>query len=316
MAACRMTDIFHQHVPVLLRETVEHLLTAKDGNYIDATYGRGSHTQALLQQLTKDARLLVFDKDLDAIAHAKEKHASDPRVQVFHGSFTNIQATVQELGLLGKIDGVLFDLGVSSPQLDEAARGFSFSKEGPLDMRMNKAFGITAEAWLNQVDEKRLSEVLFLYGEEKFSKRLAKAIVTRRGEKPFTKTNELADFIAKTLPFQKDKHPATRTFQAIRIVINEELKDLEMVLPQMLEVLRPNGRFAVISFHSLEDRIVKQFIHRHEKENSGPRKLPVKQSTFTPRIKTLIKPIRPTHEETIANPRARSAILRIAEKQS
>lgn len=318
MAACRMTEIFHHHVPVLLKEAIAPLLVSKDGIYIDATYGRGSHAQAILNELSPAGHLIAFDKDAEAVAHACLRHEQESRFQIFHRSFSQIESTLNDLNWHGKVDGVLFDLGVSSPQLDNPNRGFSFSQEGPLDMRMDTSRGQTAAQWLANVAEKDLADVLWRYGEEKLSRRIAHAIVTQRETTPLTTTKQLADLIKAAMPYKgyQEKHPATRSFQAIRIYLNQELSDLELALEQAFNVLKPGGRLAVISFHSLEDRIVKQFIHHYEKGASLPRKLPIKGITFAARLKSVGKPIKPSEQEVNINPRARSAILRIAEKQS
>lgn len=320
MAACRMNDTFDQHIPVLLNEAVTNLLTLSDGIYVDATFGRGSHTQTLLNQLSPQGRLIAFDKDPDAVKYAKQHFSHDKRFTIFHCSFANLQARLNELKIAGQVNGILFDLGVSSPQLDNPARGFSFTRKGKLDMRMDTTQGQDAMTWLAKIEETELADVLWLYGEEKFSRRIARAIVAARTETPITTTEQLAEIIKFATPKPKkphDKHPATRSFQAIRIVINQELAELEQALNQALEVLTIGGRLAVISFHSLEDRIVKQFIKQHEKgQDSLPRGLPVKNIHFNSRMKAIGKPIKPSLSEMTHNPRARSAILRVSEKLS
>lgn len=319
MAACRMNENFDQHVPVLLNEAVENLVVSTDGIYVDATFGRGSHSQAILNRLGAQGRLIAFDKDPDAIQYAKQHFAHDKRFSIVHRSFSHLQKVLTDLNLFGKVDGILFDLGVSSPQLDNPERGFSFSRDGKLDMRMDTTQGVDAMSWIAKIGEEELANVLWLYGEEKFSRRIARAIVMARSEEPITSTAKLAEIIKFATPKPKkphDKHPATRSFQAIRIAINEELTDLEKGLAQALEVLKVNGRLAVISFHSLEDRIVKQFIKHHEKGEELPRGLPVKGNQFNARLKSVEKPIKPSLNEVDVNPRARSAILRIAEKLS
>ncbi len=319
MAACRMSETFNQHIPVLLNEAVSSLLTNSNGIYVDATFGRGSHSQAILNQLGVQGRLIAFDKDPEAIAYAKEHFAHDKRFTIIHQSFANLQASLTELNIFGQISGVLFDLGVSSPQLDNPNRGFSFSRDGALDMRMDTTQGVDAMTWIANVKEEELATVLWTYGEEKFSRRIARAIVTKRAETPITSTTQLADIIKFATPKPKtphDKHPATRSFQAIRIAINQELTDLELGLEQALEALKASGRLSVISFHSLEDRIVKQFIKLHEKGQELPRGLPVKGMHFNARLKSVGKPQKPSMKEMNLNPRARSAILRIAEKLS
>lgn len=316
MAACRMSDIIHQHIPVLLREAVEHLITSPGGFYVDATFGRGSHSREMLKHLNSEGRLIAFDKDPEAIADAER--IQDDRFRIFHASFAGMQSVLQKLGLMGKVSGVLFDLGVSSPQLDNPERGFSFVREGKLDMRMDTSRGKNAMQWLADIDETELANVLWQYGEEKFSRRIARAIVKAREEQPITTTSRLAEIVTRAIPVKnpKDKHAATRSFQAIRIAVNEELSDLESALPQALEALAPGGRLAVISFHSLEDRIVKHFIRQHEKGEELPHGLPVKGSRFQARLKSVGKPVKASEAELNLNPRARSAIMRIAEKQS
>lgn len=312
-----MSEIFHQHIPVLLNEAVAGLITNKDGIYIDATFGRGSHSRAILDSLNDKGRLLAFDKDPEAVAYAEENFLHDKRFSIIHSSFARLDVVLEELDLLGKINGILFDLGVSSPQLDNPERGFSFAREGKLDMRMDTTHGISAMEWVASVKEEELADVLWQYGEEKFSRRIARAIVTAREVQPITSTIELADIIKKALPGKfTDKHPATRSFQAIRIFINQELSDLQNALAQALDALAPSGRLAVISFHSLEDRIVKQFIRHHEKGPEVPRGLPIKNEVFQGALYSVGKPVKPSESEINLNVRARSAILRIAEKKS
>lgn len=318
MAACRMSDLFNGHIPVLLKEAVENLIVSPTGTYIDATFGRGSHSLAILQHLSPHGRLIAFDKDPDAIAYANAE-IRDPRFKIFHCSFARMHMVLNELNLIGAIDGILFDLGVSSPQLDNPARGFSFVREGKLDMRMDTSQGTAAMTWLATIGEEELATVLWEYGEEKFSRRIARAIVETRKTTPIETTTQLAEIIKFAIPKPKkpqDKHPATRSFQAIRIAINQELTELEQGLAASLEALKPGGRLAVISFHSLEDRIVKQFIKRHEKGEELPRGLPIKGEHFKARLMTLSKPIKPSEKEVNTNPRARSAVLRLSEKLS
>jgi 16S rRNA (cytosine1402-N4)-methyltransferase len=317
MAACRMTEVFHQHVPVLLNESIENLVTAVDGIYIDATFGRGSHAQAILNRLNANGRLIAFDKDPDAVAYAKEHFSQDVRFTILHSSFARMTQAIKELTISGHVNGILFDLGVSSPQLDNPERGFSFAREGKLDMRMDTSQGLDAMNWLASVTEKELADILWQYGEEKSSRRIARAIVSARNETPIITTAQLAKIIAQAAPRKKydDKHPATRSFQAIRMMINKELTEIQQGLAAALELLAPKGRLLVISFHSLEDRIVKQFIRLNEKGQEVPKGLPIKGAHFTSRLISLAKPIKPSLQEVKDNPRARSAILRIAEKQ-
>lgn len=316
MAAVRMNDNLNHHIPVLLKEAVSALLISTEGIYVDATFGRGSHSQAILNQLGPNGRLIAFDKDPASVSYAKE-HFHDARFTIVHSSFANMKAVLTDMQCAHQIAGILFDLGVSSPQLDVASRGFSFMRDGALDMRMNTTSGMTAAEWLATVDEVTLADVLYRYGDEKFSRRIARLVVETRDETAITTTLQLANLITRALPKQswKDKHPATRSFQAIRIFINQEITELEKGLDQALEVLAPGGRLAVISFHSLEDRVTKQFIRHHEKGiDDLPRGLPIKAKAFQPALKSVGKPIKPADEEIIVNPRARSAILRVAEK--
>ncbi len=318
MAACRMTDIFDQHIPVLLKEAIEHLVVSKDGTYVDATFGRGSHSLEILKNLSPHGRLIAFDKDPEAIAFAKS-HIHDPRFRIFHTSFSRMQLVLEELSVFGKINGILFDLGVSSPQLDNPDRGFSFNREGKLDMRMDTTQGIAAMRWIATIGEEELANVLWQYGEEKSSRRIARAIVKARLIEPIETTLQLANIIKFALPKPKkreEKHPATRSFQAIRIAINQELVELEQGLASSLAALTVGGRLAVISFHSLEDRIVKQFVRVNEKGVEPPRGLPIKGTHFDARLRSVTKPIKPSEKEVNMNPRSRSAVLRISEKVS
>jgi 16S rRNA (cytosine1402-N4)-methyltransferase len=315
MAACRMNTTSGPHLPVLLREAIDSLAIKPQGIYVDATFGRGGHTQAILSQLNKAGRLIILDKDPSAILHARQYLAQDPRISIFHSSFAELSAVLTQEKLLGKVDGILFDLGVSSPQLDEAHRGFSFMREGRLDMRMNTMRGLDAASWLAEVSEAELVRVLFEYGEERFARRIARAILAARQETPIVTTTQLRDLVAKAMPVRpKDKHPATRTFLAIRLAINQELEELQKALEQALDALTSGGRLAVISFHSLEDRIVKRFIQHHERGDNFPPDLPVKHHALQQKLKRIGRAIHPSDEEVAANPRARSAILRIAEK--
>ncbi len=305
-----------KHRTVLLDEAVETLITDPEGFYIDGTFGRGGHSRLILQHLGSQGRLLAFDKDPQAVAVGQELEQQDKRFAMVHGSFAQMCDEVSARGRYGQIAGVLLDLGVSSPQLDDAQRGFSFLKEGPLDMRMDNTEGaLSAQQWLNQAGEKEIADVLRVYGEERFHRRIAKAIVQQRIENPLATTRQLAELIERVSPRkEKHKHPATRSFQAIRIFINRELEDLETGLKGALDVLKPGGRLAVISFHSLEDRIVKQFIRREEQGDPLPRGLPVTDDQIKRRLKTVVKARKPTEQEVQENPRARSAVFRVAEK--
>lgn len=300
------------HLPVLYTQVLDGLKVIENGTYLDGTFGRGGHARGVLEQLGPGGRLLVMDKDPEAIAVAERDFAPDPRVSIFRGSFADLlhwEATAQGL------DGVLFDLGVSSPQLDVAERGFSFGKDGPLDMRMDPDSGESAAQWLNRADERDIADVLWTYGEERQSRRIARALVARREKQPFTRTAELADAIAAVMPRGKDKiNPATRSFQAIRIHINRELADLDAGLDAAMARLKPGGRLAVISFHSLEDRIVKQFMNRHAKAPPSNRRLP-EAAPFVPTLDLHGGAIKAGDDELAVNPRSRSAVLRVAEKR-
>jgi len=299
------------HLPVMFAQVLDGLRVTGNGTYLDGTFGRGGHARGVLQQLGAGGRLLLMDKDPEAIAVAEREFGADPRVAIFRGSFAQL---AQWDATAGGLDGVLLDLGVSSPQLDVAERGFSFGKDGPLDMRMDPDSGESAAQWLARADEREIADVLWTYGEERMSRRIARAIVARRGEQPLTRTAQLADLIASVVPRGDSKiHPATRSFQGIRIFINRELADLEAGLDAAYARLKPGGRLVVISFHSLEDRIVKQFIARHAKAPAGNRRMPVAQ-VFTPTLRAIGDAQKATDDETAANPRARSAVLRVAEK--
>ena len=299
------------HISVLLHETVDAVLADRNtGIYVDATFGRGGHTRLLLSKLDAQARVYAFDKDPQALAVAAELAEQDSRFQIIHASFADMQQALNDLGVT-QVDGLMADLGVSSPQLDQAERGFSFMKDGPLDMRMDNSQGPTAAEWLVDIEEEALANVIFQYGEERYSRRIAKAI---KQAGYIETTAQLAEIVKVAHPkWEKNKHAATRTFQAIRIAINKELEDIENFLPQAVEVLKPEGRLAVISFHSLEDRLIKQFI---QKESSLPEDsgwgLPQQQQD-TRRLKKILR-VRASDEEVKANPRSRSAWLRVAER--
>ncbi|MFS8138030.1 MAG: 16S rRNA (cytosine(1402)-N(4))-methyltransferase RsmH [Thermomonas sp.] len=299
------------HLPVMFAEVMAGLAVKAEGIYLDGTFGRGGHARGVLDKLGPGGRLLVMDKDPEAIAVAERLCSDDARVSLRRGSFADLAAwPAANSGL----DGVLLDLGVSSPQLDVAARGFSFAKDGPLDMRMDPESGESAAQWLARADEKEIADVLWTWGEEKQSRRIARAIVHDRVEQPFTRTAQLAGLIARLMPRgDKKTHPATRTFQGIRIHINRELLDLEAGLDVALTCLKPGGRLAVISFHSLEDRIVKQFMTRLAKPPPSNRRMPV-EIAFTPTLRLVGGKQKAGEAELAANPRARSAVLRVAEK--
>lgn len=300
-----------EHVTVMLHEAVEALAIKPEGVYVDGTFGRGGHSRLILSQLGEHGQLWVFDKDPRAIVTARELAAQDARVRVVHDSFK----TMSEYLLANSVDGVLLDLGVSSPQIDQAERGFSFRQDGPLDMRMDNTRGLSAAQWLQQVSEAELVRVIKEYGEERFAKPIAKAIVARREQKPFERTLDLANVVAgQVRGYEKGQNPATRTFQAIRIVVNDELGDLSAVLEAVLGLLKPQGRLAVISFHSLEDRPVKQFIAKHSQHSKDLAKMPLTQAQLPKLLLTDLGRQKPSAIETAQNPRARSAVLRVAQK--
>lgn len=299
------------HIPVLYAQVMEGLRVVKDGTYLDGTFGRGGHARGVLDQLGPQGRLLLMDKDPQAIACAEAEFAGDPRVAIRRGSFA---ALAEWAATADGLDGVLLDLGVSSPQLDQAERGFSFMQDGPLDMRMDPDSGESAAEFLARATETEIADVLWAYGEERMSRRIARAIAARRAEAPLSRTAELADLVRATIGRgDPGKHPATRTFQALRIFLNRELDDLVTGLAAALSRLKPGGRLAVISFHSLEDRQVKQFMHGLAKPAPGNRRLPVAVE-FTPTLALMGGAIRADTDELAANPRARSAVLRVAEK--
>lgn len=303
------------HNSVLLQRSVEELVTDPDGVYIDGTFGRGGHSRLLLSCLSEQGRVIATDRDPAAIAAAVDMQKEEPRLQVLHAEFAELTTLLSEQELMGRISGLLLDLGVSSPQLDDGSRGFSFLRDGPLDMRMNPEADESAASWINRAEESDIADVLFQYGEEKFSRRMARAVVSERQIAPIETTARLAEIIKEANPsWERDKHPATRAFQGIRIFINRELDQLKSVLDQSLEILKPGGRMAIISFHSLEDRIVKKFIAQQTKGDSYPRDLPIPASMLKPALKSRGKAIKPSQEEVQENPRARSAVLRVAER--
>ncbi|MBW8366981.1 MAG: 16S rRNA (cytosine(1402)-N(4))-methyltransferase RsmH [Arenimonas sp.] len=299
------------HLPVMLAQALDGLRVLGNGRYLDGTFGRGGHARAVLDRLGPEGRLLVMDKDPEAIATAHALFSADPRVAVYRGSFADLAHWDETAPGL---DGAFFDLGVSSPQLDVAERGFSFSKDGPLDMRMDPDSGESAANWLARATDTEIADVLWTYGEEKLSRKIARTIVARRDETPLLRTAQLADLIASVVGRGDSKiHPATRSFQAIRIFINRELVDLELGLQAAFDRLKPGGRLVVISFHSLEDRIVKRFIAAHAKAPPGNRRMPVEQD-FTPTLVDVSGALRAEYAETSVNPRARSAVMRVAQK--
>lgn len=307
-----VSDSSH-HVAVLLEEALAALEVKPDGVYVDATFGRGGHAQAILARLGTAGRLVAFDKDPAAIEAARA--LTDPRLRVIHAGFAQMQQMLSAAGVV-KVDGVLLDLGVSSPQLNDAARGFSFRKSGPLDMRMDTTRGRTAAEWLATVNERELAEAIAEYGEERFAKQVARAIVAARERGPIDTTRLLSQVVAEAVPTREPgQDPATRTFQAIRIYINQELEELSLALPQCVELLAPGGRLVVISFHSLEDRIVKRFIRSEARPDEFPAKFPIKAADLPqPRLLPVGKAVHPSARECAANPRARSAVMRVAER--
>ena len=310
-----MKNTGYAHTPVLVNEVIQNLNIRPDGIYIDCTFGRGGHSKAILQCLGENGRLFAFDKDPDAISSADKEISTDKRFCLYRGSYTRLKEVAKNNNMMQQVDGILFDLGVSSPQLETAARGFSFLKAGPLDMRMDNSGGITAQEWLESASADEIAEILRKYGEERFARRIARAIVNFREENKIETTQQLAEIAARAIPVhEKDKHPATRTFQALRIFINSELDELENALAQTIEVLKVGGRLVVISFHSLEDRIVKRFMRDKSRGDDYPVDLPVPHSFMKPELKIIGKSIRPGMEEITLNPRARSAVLRTAEK--
>ncbi len=303
------------HVPVLLGPVLEGLNIKPDGCYVDGTFGRGGHSRGILRQLGENGRLIGIDRDPQAAAAVAEDLAEDPRFELIRGDFAQLETFIGERNLVGQVDGLLLDLGVSSPQLDEADRGFSFLRDGPLDMRMDPDSGVPASAWLATVDEQELKLVLKKFGEEKYAHRIARAIVAARDEAPISRTAQLARIVEEARPARGEKiHPATRTFQAIRIAINDELGQLEEVLKQAVNVLKRGGRLCVISFHSLEDRIVKRFMRDASREPEQYRGMPNVPAEHRPKLMIIGKAITATPAEIAANPRARSARLRIAER--
>ncbi|WP_398285121.1 16S rRNA (cytosine(1402)-N(4))-methyltransferase RsmH [Spongiibacter pelagi] len=308
-------NALQQHLTVLRDEAVAALISDKSGWYVDGTFGRGGHTRHLLSQLDAAAHVMGIDKDPRAIEAACGLAADDPRFVIAQGSFAELEAHLQTFQWSEPLTGVLLDLGVSSPQLDDAERGFSFLRDGDLDMRMDTGSGQSAAQWLAVADEQDIAVVLKEFGEERFAKRIARAIVEARSEQPITRTLQLAKIVSDANPaWEKHKHPATRSFQAIRIYINQELSDLEVLLERVIDQLAVGGRLVVISFHSLEDRIVKRFMRRQAQGEKLPANLPVTDASLNRRLKIIGKALKPSVAEVDANPRARSAVMRVAEK--
>ncbi len=304
------------HKPVLFNEVLTALDIRPDGIYLDGTFGRGGHAGAILERLNEQGRLLAMDKDPQAVAEAERRFGGDERFTIVRGSYVMLADEAIKRGWQGKVTGILLDLGVSSPQLDDASRGFSFRSDGPLDMRMDPDSGESAAAWLARAEASEIATVLKEYGEERFAKRIAAAIVRERDNHPIETTAQLAKIVSEANPrWEKDKHPATRAFQAIRIHINRELEELDRCLEQSVELLAPGGRLAVISFHSLEDRRVKRFMRREVKGDSElPPDLPVTDDQIARRLRLVGKAVRAGKAELAENPRARSAVLRVAER--
>ena len=304
----------YQHRPVLLDEAVDALNIQPDGKYLDGTFGRGGHSRAILARLSKEGCLLSLDRDPEAVAAGKEELGDDPRFSIVQGDFADMERFVREWGVEEGLDGILLDIGVSSPQLDNPERGFSFMEDGPLDMRMNPLRGVSAKEWLAEASERELTRVFREFGEERHARRIARSIVWARQKQRLETTGQLARLIEDTIGRrEKNKHPATRCFQAIRIYINDELAQLARGLEEAINLLRPGGRLVVISFHSLEDRLVKRTIREAARPGRIRRNIP-QHPDHTPVLKPLSKAIKPSAHELSANPRARSAVLRIAEK--
>ena len=306
------------HLPVLFNEALHELSIKPGGIYIDCTFGRGGHSAGILKQLNANGQLLALDRDLDAIqSEYAQELIKDPRFQLEHCCFSLLQDVVEKRGWRGKVDGILMDFGVSSPQLDNAQRGFSFMRDGPLDMRMDCSSGLSAAEWLASVSEQDLVRVLFDYGEERFARRIANAVVTQRLEKPLETTRQFVDLLVEAIPFkEKHKHPATRSFQAVRIAINSELEEINNVLEQAVGALAVGGKMVVISFHSLEDRIVKRFIRDESRGKYTPSKLPMQAEELAAiRLIKCGKTIKAGKQELLDNPRSRSAVMRVAQRK-
>lgn len=304
----------HEHVPVLHGPALDALRIRADGVYVDGTYGRGGHSAAMLARLGEEGRLVVTDRDPQAIADARAKYADDGRVTIRRGNFAEIGSIIEELGLSGRVDGLLLDVGVSSPQLDDPERGFSFQHDGPLDMRMDPDSGESVAEWLARAEEGEIARVIKEYGEERFARRIARAIVSSRENTPIERTAQLAEIVRDAIPGPPShRHPATRTFQGLRIFINDELGALEKALADGIELLAPAGRFVVISFHSLEDRLVKRSFAKAAKPPPASRRLPTVEP-FVRRLKLIGGMVQADQDEIGRNPRARSARMRVAEK--
>lgn len=310
-----MAEVSLSHRPVLVSEVLAALAVRPDGCYVDATFGRGGHAAAILERLGPTGSLLALDRDPAAAEWARAEFCNEPRFQFVQSRFSELASIVTERRLCGRVDGVLLDLGVSSPQLDDPERGFSFSRNGALDMRMDPTSGSSATDWLNRIGEMELERILAEFGEERFHRRIARAIVAARQRAPITTTARLAEIVSLAIPTrQPGKHPATRVFQAVRIAVNDELNELRAVLPQTTQILAPGGRLAVIAFHSLEDRMVKRFMRERARGQELPLDLPVVGIPEGISLRLIGRPSRPADPEVMANPRARSAVLRVAER--
>jgi 16S rRNA (cytosine1402-N4)-methyltransferase len=304
-----------EHSTVLLHEAIDALVVDPDGLYVDGTFGRGGHTAELLSRLSVKGSVIAIDKDLDAISAGNTRFAEDPRLSLIHGTFADLTNIIEQVGQQGCVSGVLLDLGVSSPQLDQAGRGFSFMRDGPLDMRMDASKGQSAAEWIASADEQEIAKVIKDFGEERFARRMAAAIVRQRAENPIERTVQLAKIVAEAHPaWERGKHPATKAFQAIRIFINRELADLDDLLHQVIDTLAIGGRLVVISFHSLEDRRVKRFIRDQHRGIKLPKNLPIPDVDRGVRLIKVGKAIKPSADEVENNVRARSAVMRIAER--
>ena len=303
----------YQHQPVLLEEAISSLRIRGEGIYLDATFGRGGHSRAIIAGLTEQGRLFSLDKDPQAVEAGMEELGGDPRFSIVQGSFAEMDRMVQEWQIERNLDGILLDLGVSSPQLDDPDRGFSFRNGGPLDMRMDPTKGVSAADWLAETPEREMTRVFWEFGEERHARRIARSIVKARQQQCLETTTQLADLIETTIGRREKKHPATRCFQAIRIVVNNEMGDLALGLEAAIRQLRPGGRLVAISFHSLEDRLVKRTFREAVRPGNVRRNIP-DHPDWSPRLKLVGKAIRPSEQEIFANPRARSAIMRVAEK--
>ena len=303
----------NHHNSVMFSESIYGLDIRPNGIYVDATFGRGGHTQGILDQLGDSGQVIAFDQDIDAIDFAKSNF-NDSRLSVIHSNFSKLNNELEGLNLIGKIDGILMDLGVSSPQLDQADRGFSFNKDGALDMRMDQTQPLTAAQWLKESSEVEIANALYLYGEEKRSRIIATTIKKYQKSNEIKTTLDLANLISSVVKTRKNKHPATRSFQAIRIVINDELKQLSEALEQTIRALATNGRLSVITFHSIEDRIVKQFIRKYSRPKEAPKGLPIRTNEENQCALKDLGKTKPSKQEIMTNRRSRSAILRLAQK--